>query len=257
MKKLAKELPILKKSIRIMGDLIPEKDQDMPLEVMNELLDYKDDVEDFYMTIKELEEELHSANAYTDEYIEKTLKNILEECQPTLEIIINSGGGAVSEGFAIIDIIRELQDLYGVEVNTHAIGTCASMAVALFMVGDIRTSGENTMFMLHQISGGAVGSQNKIASAVRSMELYGKMYKNMFKGTRISEDELDKILGNDIDYYFDTDKAREWGIVNDEDLVDEAMKELSKVLGEMLDEQDLELEEEEGTLEVEGDDDTE
>lgn len=238
MKKIAKELPILNKSIRIMGDLMPEKDQDMPLEIMNELLDFKNDVEDFYLTVQDLEEEMRSANAYTDKYIEKTLRGIVEDCQPKLEIIINSGGGSVSEGFAIIDIIRELQTLYGIEVNTHAIGTCASMAVALYMVGDIRTSGENTMFMLHQISGGAVGSQNKIASAVRSMELYGKMYKRMFAGTRISEDELDKILGNDIDYYFDTDKAREWGIVNDEDLVDEAMKELSDIIGEMLEEQD-------------------
>ena len=41
---------------------------------------------------------------------------------------------------------------------------CASMAVAVFMAGDVRTAGDNAIFMMHQISAGSVGSQNKIGN---------------------------------------------------------------------------------------------
>ena len=70
MKKITKELPSLRKSVRIIGDLISDEKYDLPLAVMNELLDYKDTLEDFdlaynvecstgihfFKTIKEAEE---------------------------------------------------------------------------------------------------------------------------------------------------------------------------------------------------------
>ena len=130
MKKITKELPSLRKSVRIIGDLISDEKYDLPLAVMNELLDYKDTLEDFDLAISELKEDLIDSGAYNEDYIEKTIQEILDDNKPCLELIINSGGGDVTEGFAIIDIIKELQDVYGVQVNTHAIGSCASMAVA-------------------------------------------------------------------------------------------------------------------------------
>ena len=39
MKKITKELPSLRKSVRIIGDLISDEKYDLPLAVMNELLD--------------------------------------------------------------------------------------------------------------------------------------------------------------------------------------------------------------------------
>ncbi len=213
-------LPVLKKSIRLMGEIGGVEEKDGLTEyVMNELLDYKECLEEFHQTLAELEEELDAAGAYTEEYISKTLGEIVADNKPTLEIIINSGGGSVVEGFAMIDAIRELQELYDVKVNTHAMGICASMAVAIFMAGDIRTSGDNTVFMLHQIQGGAMGSQNKIQSTLQFMDMAKNNYKRMFKDTRIDKDELDRILENDKDHYFDIDQAREWGIVNDEDIL--------------------------------------
>lgn len=239
MKKLTKELPNLKRTIRIIGDLMPSKDGDMPLAVINELLDYKNEVEEFYLTVQELKEDMIASKAYNDKYIEETIQDTLADFAPSLEIIINSGGGSVSEGFAIIDLIKELQDLYDVEVNTHAIGSCASMAVAVFMAGDIRTAGDNTIFMMHQISGGAIGSGNKIESTLNCMSIMTKMYKRMFKDTRMDSDTLDNILGHDVDYYFDIDEARKWGIVNDEDIVEQALEALMEQMEEV-DEKEIE-----------------
>lgn len=240
MKKITKELPSLRKSVRIIGDLISDEKYDLPLAVMNELLDYKDTLEDFDLAISELKEDLIDSGAYNEDYIEKTIQEILDDNKPCLELIINSGGGDVTEGFAIIDIIKELQDVYGVQVNTHAIGSCASMAVALYMTGDIRTAGDNVVFMLHQIKGGAVGSQNKIESTIQCMNILNKQYKRMFKGTRITEQELDEILTHDKDHYFDIDEARKWGIVNDDDIIDSLVEVLTEAAGN----EDSETEEE-------------
>lgn len=237
MKKLIKELPNLRKSVRIIGDLVSDEKYDLPLVVMNELLDYKDTLEDFDLIISELRQELTDSGAYNEDYIEKTIQEIIDDTKPSLELIINSGGGNVSEGFAIIDIIKELQEVYGVQVNTHAIGNCASMAVAIYMTGDIRTAGENVIFMLHQISGGAMGSRNKIESTISCMNIMNKQYKRMFKDTRITEKELDEILTHDRDHYFDIDEAREWGIVNDDDIIDSFMEALTENAEEANDEE--------------------
>lgn len=235
MKKL--QLPNLQRTIRLIGDLMPTKDGDLPLTIMNDLLDYKNDLESFYDTIKELEQDMKSSKAYKDEYIEETLQDIITENSPSLELIINSGGGSVSEGFAIIDLIKELQELYGVEVNTHAIGMCASMAVAVYMAGDIRTAGDNVIFMMHQISGGSVGSQNKIESTINCMNIMNRMYKRMFDGTRMDKETLDDIMSHDVDYYFDIEEARKWGIVNDDDLVEQAMELLSELVEQATDDE--------------------
>jgi len=82
MKKITKELPSLRKSVRIIGDLISDEKYDLPLAVMNELLDYKDTLEDFDLAISELKEDLIDSGAYNEDYIEKTIQEILDDNKP-------------------------------------------------------------------------------------------------------------------------------------------------------------------------------
>ena len=215
---LIKDLPMtrLDKRIKMIGDLVPNENFDLALSIQNELLDYKADLDDFYQAVSVLKKQMETSKNYTDEYIAETIDSILDENPPSLEITINSDGGSASDGFAIIDIIEELKDVYKVVVNTHAIGSCLSMAVAVYMAGDVRTSGENTLFMLHQLSGGVRGSQNKLESKITEMNIMTRQYKRMFKDAKIPEGALDRILSHDVDFYFDLDQARDWGIVNDQ-----------------------------------------
>jgi ATP-dependent protease ClpP protease subunit len=62
-----------------------------------------------------------------------------------ITVLINSSGGDIHQGLAIIDAIKECHS----EVTTHAVGPCYSMAVAVFQSGDYRKISSNATLMLH------------------------------------------------------------------------------------------------------------
>lgn len=66
-----------------------------------------------------------------------------------VKIFIMSPGGIVVETFALCDMIKKAQ-ADGIHVTTIAYGMVASAAVPVFLCGDTRTAGPNTVFMLHK-----------------------------------------------------------------------------------------------------------
>jgi ATP-dependent protease ClpP protease subunit len=209
------QIPSLKRTIRLIGELMPTEQLDLGLQIQNELIDYREQLSIFDDILLEMETSMRAEGCLSEEYIQSSIDEMLMENAPELEIIINSGGGSASDGMAIIDLILELKRDYGVKITTYAIGNCASMATGIYMVGDRRLAGDNAIFMLHQISGGASGTHNQVESIVQYMKIVAKQYKKLFDDTNIPEDQLNQMLTSDRDYYFDVDQAREWGIVND------------------------------------------
>lgn len=87
----------------------------------------------------------------------------LESADPDKDIslYINSPGGSVTAGLAILDTMNFIK----CDVSTICLGECASMAAVLLSAG---TKGKrlclpNSMVMIHQPSGGAQGQQTEIA----------------------------------------------------------------------------------------------
>lgn len=70
----------------------------------------------------------------------KKLENINE-----LEVVINSVGGYVDEGFAIHDYLVGLN----LPIHTIASGMCASIATVVFLAGNKRSVAEGCEFMIH------------------------------------------------------------------------------------------------------------
>ena len=62
-----------------------------------------------------------------------------------LNVDINSGGGDVTVGYAIHDYLKGLD----VEVNTKAVGICASIATVIFLAGNNRSMLPNAELMIH------------------------------------------------------------------------------------------------------------
>ncbi|MEF9875496.1 MAG: ATP-dependent Clp endopeptidase proteolytic subunit ClpP [Gordonibacter sp.] len=87
----------------------------------------------------------------------------LESSDPEKDIslYINSPGGSVTAGLAIMDTM----DFIKPDVSTICMGTCASMAAVLLSAGakGKRLSLPNSMVLIHQPSGGAQGQQTEIA----------------------------------------------------------------------------------------------
>jgi ATP-dependent Clp protease, protease subunit len=66
-----------------------------------------------------------------------------------LTLYINSPGGSVGAGLAIIEMVARVRRLYGVTVNTVITGYAYSMGAIVFQCGGHRSIGRYSTMMLH------------------------------------------------------------------------------------------------------------
>ena len=102
-------------------------------------------------------------------YIEqKMIDENLPEEERVLTLLINSPGGAVTDGLAIYDTINMLQ----CKVRTICVGLAASMGAFLLSSGTkgMRMALPNSEIMIHQPLGGAQGQASDIIIAARHIE---------------------------------------------------------------------------------------
>lgn len=88
----------------------------------------------------------------------------------TVELVIDSPGGSVFDGFHLIDYINRLHT-EGHTVNTTAYGMAASMGGVLLQVGKTRTMGANALLLIHEAQFGAFGSFGKVEDQVKMVEI--------------------------------------------------------------------------------------
>jgi ATP-dependent Clp protease protease subunit len=102
-------------------------------------------------------------------YIEqKMLEENLPEEERVLTLLINSPGGAVTDGLAIYDTINMLD----CKVRTICVGLAASMGAFLLSSGSkgMRFALPNSEILIHQPLGGAQGQASDIIIAAKHIE---------------------------------------------------------------------------------------
>lgn len=105
----------------------------------------------------------------TDDEAEKFGKTLLlmslqrqfDRSQP-ITVYINSGGGSVGAGFAIIEMMDRMRHQYGVRINTVVLGYAYSMGAIIFQAGDRRLMGPFSTLMLHGGSWMVAGDDDKV-----------------------------------------------------------------------------------------------
>src|SRR5689334_25069299 len=82
-----------------------------------------------------------------------------EDPERDISIYINSPGGEVHAGLAILDAMR----LNRCDVSTYCVGICASMATVLLSSGTVgkRYAMPNSTIHMHQVLGGAQGQRSE------------------------------------------------------------------------------------------------
>ena len=127
-------------------------------------------------------------------------------------IHLNSGGGSVLDGLAIIDIIQSTK----IPVEIIATGEVQSMAVPILASATgTRYATKNTIFMMHDSHGGAEGNAEDLRIRADVMEiLENKIKKIMIKHTKLKSKQYDKLNKREA-YYFDAKKALELGIIDE------------------------------------------
>lgn len=128
-----------------------------------------------------------------------------------IHLYINSPGGSITAGFAILDTMNYIKS----DVSTICIGMAASMGAFLLAGG---TKGKrfalpNAEVMIHQPLGGAQGQASDILiSAKRIIKLREEINKYLAEWTGQPLKKVEK--DTDRDYFMSAEEAKEYGIID-------------------------------------------
>lgn len=119
----------------------------------------------------------------TDDEAERFSKTVLlmsieRQFAPSQPIVvyINSGGGSVGAGMAMIEMINKVKRDYKVRVETVITGYAYSMGAIVFQAGDHRVMGSLSTMMLHSSSWMISGEDEKVFKDYAKLS---RLYKNM------------------------------------------------------------------------------
>ena len=126
-------------------------------------------------------------------------------------LYIDSPGGSVSAGLAIYDTMRFIKP----DVSTICTGMAASMGAMLLLSGakDKRHALPNSEIMIHQVSGGTIGTVSDMERAFnQSKKVNEKLKQIILKHTGRSLEDIEEAM--DRDTWMTADEAKEYGIVD-------------------------------------------
>lgn len=128
-----------------------------------------------------------------------------------ISIYINSPGGVITSGLAIMDTMNFIKS----DVSTIAIGMAASMASVLLAAG---TKGKryalpNSTVLIHQPLGGAQGQATEIEIAAEEiLKTRKKMNKILADATGQSIETIQR--DTERDHYMSAPEAKEYGLID-------------------------------------------
>ena len=129
-----------------------------------------------------------------------------------IHLYINSPGGSVTAGLAIIDTMNFIKS----DVSTICVGIAASMGALILSSGQKgkRFSLTNSEVMIHQVMGGTEGQASDIAiNAKHILRSKDTLNKILAQNTGKKIDQVEK--DSDRDYWMTSDEAKKYGIVDD------------------------------------------
>ena len=127
--------------------------------------------------------------------------------------VLNSPGGSIHSMFSMVDAMMTTT----CPIITIGTGICMSAAIPILAAGKKghRFVTPHTRFLLHQQSGGQVGSQSNVRVAFEESEVLHSMHKDLLrKLTKINKTTLNKIFEQPIDHFFGVDEALKFGIAD-------------------------------------------
>lgn len=127
-----------------------------------------------------------------------------------IHVYINSPGGEIAAGCAILDTMKMVSS----PVHTTVLGMACSMGAILLSVGDKRYALPNAEIMIHQPSGGAEGQASDILiNAKQIMKTRDRMNKILADACK---QPIEKIATDvERDYWMNPEEALAYGIIDE------------------------------------------
>ena len=134
-----------------------------------------------------------------------------EDANKDITIYINSPGGSVDAGMAMIDTMNFIKP----KVSTVCVGMAASMGAMLLSAGEPgkRYSLPNSRIMIHQPMTGVQGQASDIIiTAEEILKIKKKLIDMLVDATKQKKDKVEKDM--DRDFWMSADEAKKYGIID-------------------------------------------
>ena len=134
-----------------------------------------------------------------------------EDPKKDISLYVNSPGGSVTAGLAILDTMNHVKP----HVSTVCVGIAASAAAVILSAGEKgkRYVLPNSEVMIHQPWGGAEGQATDIEiTAKHIIATRERLNKMLAKNTGQKLEKIEKDVERD--YYMTADEAKKYGIVD-------------------------------------------
>lgn len=129
-----------------------------------------------------------------------------------IKMYINSPGGSVTAGLAILDVMNYIQS----PIYTICIGEAASMGAFLLSMGEKRYAMPNSRIMIHQVSSGFQGQVSDIKIQYEEAKLLNdKLCKYLVDATKnkVNYEQMLQLI--DRDKYMSAEEAKNYGFIDD------------------------------------------
>lgn len=135
----------------------------------------------------------------------------LEAIDPTqpITLVINSPGGSVTDGMAIVDTMRNCL----CPIHTCVYGQAASMASIILAVGNQRYAAPHAEIMIHQPLGGLDGQQTDVDIYAQGMRDTRELMTDIYaQETGLDHADLDQLMERD--YTMTASRALQLGFID-------------------------------------------
>lgn len=135
----------------------------------------------------------------------------MEDPKKDINLYINSAGGHITAGLAILDTMQFL----GCDINTYCIGQAVSMAALLLAAG---TKGKrfalpHSRLMIHQPYGGVMGTSEDIALQAKEILTLKEITSSLI--SRFTGQPLARVLEDmERDFYMNPEQALKYGLID-------------------------------------------
>jgi len=157
-------------------------------------------------SIEEIIQFIHHIN------IQDELKGLKSEDREPIRVFVNSYGGSVYDGYAIVSELIASKT----PIHTIVTGYAMSMGLAIFMAGDKRFISKYGTLMYHEISSSLQGSREEIKRAGEEYDRLQEMYDELImERSTLTKEELEEHQKSVSDWFIPSKVALEKGLATD------------------------------------------
>jgi len=146
----------------------------------------------------------------TDLVISQTIEELEQQGYQVLNVRINSHGGSIKHGDAIINALRRTS----MKVKGWNDGVCASMAAQIWLSIEERYMAKNGKFMVHCAEGAVWGNSKKMRNEANTLDVFDSaLVETMAEAMGQTPEQIKAEYFDGNDHWFNAASCKELGLI--------------------------------------------